>query len=275
MNSHNESHFYIFTQKMATPQNITLIGAGNVGYHLGRRLHAAGMEIVQVFSRDAEKARELAEATGAEAATGLEQIQPGASLYILAIADDAIAPVAQQLQPKLTVESAVVHTSGATPSTVLAPYFPKYGIFYPLQTFSREREPDFSTIPICIYSPKQELEGQLAMLGRQVSQSVHRIDDEQRAVLHVAAVFVNNFSNHLFHIGQEILNEEQLPFELLLPLIRETVDKVERHPPKAMQTGPARRGDQETIIRHLAYLKKSPNFEKVYKVLTKSIGEIY
>ena len=258
-----------------TLSRITLIGAGNLGYHLGRRLHAVGIEIGQIFSRQAVKAQQLAEAIGGEAITRLEQVKPGADLYILAISDDAIAPVASQLQKQLPAKSAVVHTSGATPSTALAPYFPQHGIFYPLQTFSREREADFSNIPICIYSPNKELEARLTALGRQISQSVHRIDDEQRAVLHVAAVFVNNFTNHLFHIGQEILQEEQLPFELLLPLIRETGNKIEGHSPKAMQTGPARRGDQKTITRHLAYLKKFPNFEQVYKVLTKSIGKIY
>ena len=257
------------------PTRITLIGAGNAGYHLGRYLHAAGAEIVQVFSRNSVKAEELAKATGAHAITRLERAEPGADLYILAVSDGAIASVAAQLRQRLPAESAVVHTSGATPSTVLAHYFPKHGIFYPLQTFSREREPDFSTIPICIYSPDEALEGQLAALGRQVSRSVHRIDDEQRAILHLAAVFVNNFTNHLFHIGQHILQEETLSFDLLLPLIRETVSKIETHKPKDMQTGPARRSDQETITRHLAYLKKFPGFEDVYEILTKSIQITY
>jgi len=255
--------------------HITLIGAGKLGYHLGRRLHAVGAEIVQVFSRDEGKAQELATATGARPVARLEEVEPGADLYILAVADDAIAPVAAQLQQRLPAESAVVHTSGATPSTVLAPYFPKHGIFYPLQTFSRERAPDFTAIPICVFSPDGGLEGQLAALGRQVSRSVHRIDDEQRAILHVAAVFVNNFTNHLFHIAHEILQEEALPFELLLPLIRETVKKIEGHPPEDMQTGPARRGDRATIGRHLAYLKKFPDFEGIYEALTKSIQKTH
>ncbi len=258
-----------------TPPSITLIGAGNLGYHLGMRLHASGAEIVQVFSRELAKAQELAEVTGAQPINRLKEVEPGADLYILAVSDGAIAPVAATLRQRLPADSPVVHTSGATPSTALAPYFTKHGIFYPLQTFSRSREPDFSTIPICIYSPDEELEGQLAALGRQFSQNVHRIDDDQRAILHVAAVFVNNFTNHLFHIGHTILEEEKLPFELLLPLIRETVDKIEANRPEDMQTGPARRGDRETIARHLVYLKKFPNFEKVYRALTKNIGEMY
>lgn len=255
--------------------SITLIGAGNLGYHLGRRLHATGAEIRQVFSREAAKAQELARATGAQPVSQLEEVKAGAGLYILAVSDGAIDQVAATLQQHLPANSAVVHTSGATPSTVLAPHFPKHGIFYPLQTFSRNREPDFSSIPICVFSPDEELERQLAALGRQLSQSVHRIDDGQRAILHVAAVFVNNFTNHLFHIGHNILEEEKLPFELLLPLIRETVDKIETNRPEDMQTGPARRNDQETINRHLAYLKKFPNFAEVYRALTKNIGEMY
>lgn len=265
-------YFYTLTQRMAPP-SITLIGAGNAGYHLGRRLRATGSEIVQVFSRQPAKARELAEATGAQPINRLAEVKAGAGLYILAVSDGAIAPVAATLRQRLPEDSAVVHTSGATPSTVLAPSFPRHGIFYPLQTFSREREPNFSTIPVCIFSPDEELEGQLAALGRQISNNVHRIDDEQRAILHVAAVFVNNFSNHLFHIGKVIVEEEKLPFELLLPLIRETVDKIETNAPKDMQTGPARRGDRDTIARHLAYLKKFPNFEAVYEVLTESIHQ--
>ncbi|MCB0584438.1 MAG: DUF2520 domain-containing protein [Phaeodactylibacter sp.] len=260
---------------MGYPTSITLIGAGNVGYHLGRRLKATGIGVAQVFSRQGSKARELAEAVGAQPVTRLEEVRPAVGLYILAVSDDAIAEVAKKLVPVLAGDSAVVHTSGATPSAVLAPFFPKHGILYPLQTFSREREPDFQSIPICIYSPDAGLEEQLSALGRRISPNVHRIDDEQRATLHVAAVFVNNFTNHLFHIGQEILRKEQLPFELLLPLIQETVNKLEGHTPQAMQTGPARRGDGETIARHLAYLKKFPNFGEVYELLTKNILQLY
>ena len=267
---------YLFTNSLPSfPSPITLIGAGNLGYHLGRRLHATGAEIVQVFSRQAAKAQELARATGAQPVSRLDEVKAGAGLYILAVSDSAIAPVATQLQQRLPAESAVVHTSGATPSAVLAPFFSRHGIFYPLQTFSRNREPDFSAIPICIYSQNEGLEEQLTTLGRLISQSVHRSDDEQRAILHVAAVFVNNFTNHLLHIGYEILKEEQLSFELLLPLIRETVDKIETGHPRDMQTGPARRNDQETINRHLAYLKKFPNFEAVYRALTNSLQKTY
>ena len=252
---------------------IALIGAGNVGYHLGRRLAEKGCAVEQVFSRDKKKARNLAEQIGAEPIDNLKAVTLNADLYILAVSDDAIGMVAKRIRERLPEDKAVVHTSGAAPSTLLAPYFQRYGIFYPLQTFSRQREPDFNSIPICIFSPQPELEQELLGLARTISQSVHRIDDEQRAVLHVAAVFVNNFSNYLFQIGQEILGQEQLPFGLLQPLILETAQKVQEYPAREMQTGPARRGDLATIEHHLAYLKKFPKFRALYEVLTREILE--
>ncbi len=253
--------------------HITLIGAGNVGCHLGRRLVEKGFAIGQVFSRNPGKARELAEQLGAAPFSQLEALQPNAGLYILAVSDDAVGPVAQQMSRFLPADAAVVHTSGATPSTVLAPFFRRHGVFYPLQTFSRQRAPDFDGMPLCIFSPEPGLEQMLAELGLAVGGNVHRIDDAQRAVLHVAAVFVNNFSNHLFHIGQEILEAEQLDFEMLRPLILETALKAQDFPPREMQTGPARRGDTATIGRHLEYLKKFPKFAALYELLTESIRE--
>jgi predicted short-subunit dehydrogenase-like oxidoreductase (DUF2520 family) len=140
-----------------------------------------------------------------------------------------------------------------------------------LQTFSRERETDFSAVPLCIYSPDTALEATLLTLGQRLSRSVYRIDDEQRAVLHVAAVFVNNFANHLFLLGQQIVEGENLPFDLLRPLILETARKVQVDEPAAMQTGPARRGDAETIRRHLEYLRKFPELAQVYETMTARI----
>lgn len=250
---------------------ITLIGAGNVGFHLGRRLVEKGAVIEQVFSRDKEKAKDLAAQIGAEPVDNLKEISSNADLYILAVSDDAIGMVAERLSEQFPEAKAVVHTSGAASSTLLAPYFRQYGIFYPLQSFSRQRQPDFDRIPICIFSPQAALEQELFELGRMISQNVHRIDDEQRAVLHVAAVFVNNFTNYLFQAGQEILERERLPFELLLPLILETAQKVQEYPAREMQTGPARRGDLATIERHLDYLKKFPKFAALYELLTNAI----
>lgn len=267
---------------------ITLIGAGNVGYHLGRKLYACGIEIGQVFSRNALKAKELADLVQATFTDNLDQISPTADLYLLAVHDDAIRNVALQLAANGLSEKRFAHTSGATPMSVFSgvqnpqkadatnPLIPtRYGIFYPLQTFSRQREPDFSQIPFCIDANNEQDREWLMSLARRLSPKVFHIDDAQRAELHVAAVFVNNFVNHLFYAGHEILDRKKLPFDLLLPLIRETVNKLDNGTSFNMQTGPARRNDQATIQRHMALLQDQPRFRHLYEILTESIHQTY
>ncbi len=256
---------------------VTLIGAGNVGWHLGRKLHECGVEVVQVFSRQESKASALAKLTGADFTDRLEAISAQADLYLLAVSDDAIAGVARRLAAGAPGGKLMAHTSGATPMQVFAEAgaAARYGVFYPLQTFSKKRAPDFSQIPFCIDANNDADRELLFSLARQLSPKVYHLNDEQRAVLHVAAVFVNNFANFLFHAGYELLAREGLPFGLLLPLIRETAAKLEDAPPRDMQTGPARRNDRETIQRHLQLLENHPAYHRLYEILTENIHQIY
>jgi len=250
---------------------IVLIGAGNVGWHLGCRLRECGQNVLQVFSRSQLKARDLGEKIEADYTHSLNDVSPAGDLYILAVHDDAIGEVARKLAGGGLKKKLVVHTSGTTPSAVFAGTLERYGVFYPLQTFSKARQPDFSEIPICVdavHAPDREA---LDVLAGMISGKVFHLDDRQRAVLHVAAVFANNFTNHLFHIGHTILEREGLPFELLLPLIRETVGKLDDGSPGQMQTGPASRGDEATIERHLGLLEKYPEYREIYRQLTESI----
>jgi len=252
---------------------IALIGAGNLGAHLGRRLTTCGMTPVQVFSRSEEKARSLGEAIGAAYTHSLHDIQPDADIYLIAVRDDAIAEVAEILSKSLKNNPLVLHTSGATPSSILAPYFQRYGVFYPLQTFTTDRTIDFEGIPICIYTQAKEDIALLQHIAARISTTVHEIDDAQRATLHVAAVFVNNFVNHMYRIGRSLLEEKNLQFELLLPLIWETAQKVQAGgDPGLAQTGPARRGDVETVRRHLDYLRQHPAYQVLYRQITASIN---
>lgn len=250
---------------------IVLIGAGNVGFHLGSVLAEKGHHIVQVFSRTKKKANRLAKMISSKAVNKLDQIIPYADWYILAVSDQAIVDVASKLHPKIQKQALVVHTSGATPGKVLQPYFPHYGNFYPLQTFSIAKPADFHSIPICIYANRQPSRNKLTQVAKELSSKVYTIDDQQRAILHVAAVFVNNFTNHIFHVGESILEKENIPFDLLKPLIQETVAKIQEHSAQSMQTGPAIRGDENTIQQHLEYLNKHPAFKTLYMLLTQSI----
>ena len=253
-------------------KSIILIGAGNVAHHLGPQFQKSGLKVLQVFSRKITKARRLAKTLKSEAINDLSKLSSSADLYVLAVHDGAIPLVAQQLPREVREKKLVVHTSGATASTVFKSICKRYGIFYPLQTFSIKRKVDFSSIPICTHANRKRDRQALQALGQQLSNSSFEIDDAQRAILHIAAVFVNNFSNHLFSIGADLCEKEQIPFRLLLPLILETATKVQKHPPAKMQTGPALRGDLTTLNKHLDYLQRYPEYEKLYRQLSKNIN---
>ena len=166
----------------------------------------------------------------------------------------------------------MVHTSGATPQSIFEKNGAKrFGVFYPLETFSSNRNPDFSEIPICVDANSKKDFELLKKLGKKISSNVHHISDEKRAVIHVAAVFVNNFANHLSYIADDILKENKIPFEILLPLMKETVSKLENGAPSEMQTGPAKRGDEKTIQRHLEFLNDFPEYAKLYEIMTDGI----
>ena len=255
---------------------ITLIGAGNVGFHLGKRLYKKKIKIHQVFSRTLVAAKALGVQVNAAYTNQLSEIDGTADIYILAIKDDLIERVGAQLaQNKKIKKKLIVHTSGAVESTVLAPYFKKYGVFYPLQTFSKSKKVNFKNIPICVDARAKKDISRLLELADQISKKVYTISDQERPILHIAAVFVNNFSNHLFHIASELCEKEKLDFQILQPLIQETVLKIHDQSPYQMQTGPARRGDRATIEKHLSFLQKYPKYAVLYSGLSESIQLLY
>lgn len=257
---------------MPTPNHqITLIGAGNVGTHLALRFCALGFPIQQVFSRTKTKSRRLAKQVNAEPCQDLTQIDNTATIYIIAVHDDGIATVAETLSSVLDPSKIVVHTSGSTSVDSIRRFFTNYGIFYPLQTFTKGVQPDFSTLPICVSAGNSNTKKQLKTLANEISGNVYEITEEERQILHVTAVMVNNFSNRLFALAEEILDKEKISFEILKPLIQETVNKIRDHKAADIQTGPAARGDEQTIGRHLEYLKQFPEQERIYKIMTESI----
>ena len=255
-------------------KEVVLLGAGRVAHHLGKELKGQGIEIVQVYSRTESKAAKLATLLESTYTIELKTVVPSAALYILAISDDAIAKVAADLHRVLSPNQLIVHTSGATASTALGTHFQRFGVFYPLQSFSFEQEPDFSTIPICIFANQEDDQSTLLQLAQKLSSKTAIIDDSQRSILHVCAVFVNNFVNHLYRIGYDISKQHQVPFDFLFPLMQESLKKAQLHPPADVQTGPAIRGDHGTMAKHLALLADHPAYAAIYQLISMNIQEL-
>jgi predicted short-subunit dehydrogenase-like oxidoreductase (DUF2520 family) len=243
---------------------ITLIGSGNVAQHLIKAFTKSELiEIAQVFSRNKEKLTHLLHSD--KIVTDFSALI-ATDLCIIAVSDNAISEVSRQLPFE---NQLVVHTSGTAPLDVLDSRNRK-GVFYPLQTFSKNKEVDFSEIPFCLEAENQIDFNVLETVAKSISNAVFAISSEQRRALHVSAVFVNNFANHLYQIGQQICEEHQVPFEILKPLIQETAEKIKTLNPAEAQTGPAKRNDSTTIEAHLKYLTNE-NQKNIYKILTQSI----
>ncbi len=253
-----------------TPFRIVLIGAGNVGYHLGHQFHKKGIQVVQAYSRKLSKARKLAKEIQAKSTNDLKQISTEADIYVIAVNDDAISEVASELSHRLQ-KKLIVHTSGSVASTILKPYFKNYGCFYPLQTFSIHTKADFDVLPLCIYSPQKRNRQKLDKLGHLICPNIYEINDYQKSILHVAAVFVNNFTNHLYNVAKGITEEENIDFDILKPLIYETVQKIQDHDPHSVQTGPASRGDKMTIQNHLKLIQDHPYRTQLYQLISSGI----
>lgn len=247
---------------------VIIIGSGNVAQHLivafqNSQNMGTEIELIQVFSRKKESISNLLDLD--KITDDLATLEE-ADLYIIAVSDDAIADVSSQLPFKNRL---VVHTSGSIPLNDLDDDNRK-GVFYPLQTFTKNKEVDFKTIPICLESENATDFQLLEKVAKMISDKVFAINSEQRKALHVAAVFVNNFTNHLYQIGSEICQENQVPFDILKPLIAETAQKIMILSPEEAQTGPAKRNDTTTIEAHEAFLSDE-NHLKIYKTLTQSI----
>jgi predicted short-subunit dehydrogenase-like oxidoreductase (DUF2520 family) len=250
---------------------IVILGTGNVASQLGAAFKEAKHSILQVYGRNARDAKELAKNLDSGFTTNLKEIDVYGEIYIIAVSDAAIAGVLKGL--KLN-KQLIAHTSGSISLNVFGNNFLNYGVFYPLQTISKNIPVNFRTTPICIESNIKSSEIMLMQLAKSISNEIHVVNTEQRSILHLAAVFANNFTNHLFNISSTILSENDLSFDLLKPLIFETANKLKDQSPAQIQTGPAIRGDKKTISRHLKMLKKYPGYKKIYNDITKSIQQI-
>ncbi|MDR0987970.1 MAG: DUF2520 domain-containing protein [Prevotellaceae bacterium] len=249
---------------------LVLVGAGNVATRLGIALHRQGFSILQVYSRTLEAAASLAYQTGARPTTSLDELIPDADLYLVSLKDDVLPELIPRIAQGKT-NALLVHTAGSIDMDVWKAYTANYGVLYPLQTFSKQREVEFAQIPFLIESNQPQSTQLLKQVAATLSHRVYEATSSQRRALHLAAVFACNFVNHFYDEAAELLRAQDLPFDLLLPLIDETARKVHQLTPREAQTGPAVRDDQEVIRRHLELLHNCPSEQALYRLMSRQI----
>jgi predicted short-subunit dehydrogenase-like oxidoreductase (DUF2520 family) len=247
--------------------NIVLIGAGNVATQLGLALKKSNHRILQVYSKHNPSAIELAKKLKSPFTTSLDEINPTADIYIISVKDDAIANVADHL--RLTGKI-VVHTSGSVDIESLKACSKNYGVFYPLQTFSKSKKTDFKKVPVCLEANNKNTFKILETLAKSITNNTHKINSQQRINIHIAAVFACNFTNHFYAIADDILKSNKLSLDLIKPLIAETAEKIKNNTPLEMQTGPAIRGDKKTMEKHLKMITDK-KYKQLYKLVSESI----
>ncbi|HVU54912.1 MAG TPA: Rossmann-like and DUF2520 domain-containing protein [Puia sp.] len=248
---------------------IVIIGSGNVATVLGGKLQEAGHRIAQVFSRQPAHAMRLAEELQCGHVSRWDELYRDADLYLAALSDDALLTLGSEisLPGKL-----VVHTGGAVPKEVLLKVSPNSGVLYPLQSLRKELRP-YTEIPLLVDANLPADLERITDVARSISGQVQAADNDTRLKLHVAAVLVNNFTNHLYVLAEEYCRKEGADFNMLLPLIRETAGRLSKISPRDAQTGPAIRGDESSIKRHLELIGRYKDIKEVYTLITRQIQE--
>jgi len=247
---------------------VVIIGAGNVASHLFDAFYAAeNISVIQVYNRGQKKLSYFENKTNIT--TSISKIME-ADVYLVSVSDDSINSLSKKLQFN---NKLVAHTSGSVAINQISNHN-RSSVFYPLQTFTAGKTVDFKEIPLCIETSTKKDLLLLDTLAKSISDNVYCIDSTQRKALHIAAVFVNNFVNHLYQKGEEICKENNVPFDILKPLILETAKKVSELSPLESQTGPAKRNDNKVIEKHLSDLNTTTQ-QEIYTLLTKSIQETY
>jgi predicted short-subunit dehydrogenase-like oxidoreductase (DUF2520 family) len=250
---------------------VSFIGSGNLAWHLAPALDNAGYVVKEVYSRNPKHAEEL---TGrlyqAEVKATLDFSTSDSTVFIICTNDDAIADIAREII--LPGDVFLVHTSGSQPMNILQyAATNNIGVIYPLQTFTKNKRIDFKNVPLFIETNNEETEKTIMEMSKVISTQVRKIFSEERKALHVAAVFASNFSNHMLTLSKGILEQNNLTFDLLKPLISETINKSLSIGPETAQTGPAKRGDLEILDNHMEFLKEDETLSEIYKLISQSI----
>jgi len=256
--------------------SVSFIGSGNLAWHLAPALDNTDFAVREVYSRNAKHSQQLVEKLyQAEVMPSLDFSESNSRIFIIAVSDDDIQNVAQEI---ILPEGAILlHTSGSQPLSVLGyAGTENIGVFYPLQTFSKGRKIDFREVPIFIESENDETAKVLMQMGKAISKHVQKISSEYRKTLHIAAVFASNFTNHMLTISKDLMRNHKLDFELMKPLIAETLNKSLTIGPDQSQTGPAKRGDLEILDKHLEFLnQEDETVSEIYKLVSQHIIDYY
>ena len=248
--------------------NIVIIGAGNVATHISRHFHARGQRISCIYSRTEESAKALAGELETEGTADPEQVPQKAEFYILCVPDRAVADVTRQF---MDCDGIWLHTAGSLAMNVFQGTKEDFGVLYPLQSLSRDRKIRIGHIPFLVEASSSLVLEKIMDLAFTISERVEEADSQNRLKFHLAAVFANNFSNHMVHVAQQILEEDRLEPGLLEPLLEETFQKLRELEADRAQTGPAVRGDKETMNKHIELLKGHPEWEKLYTFISRDI----
>lgn len=253
---------------MAEIKNIAFVGSGNVATHLAKVFFNTNIKIVGFYGRNLKSAKTLADQFKTVYGR-LEEIKAcSADLIIVSVPDKAMEEVLKFVP---TCNAILAHTSGSIPLSTLDHFTDHPAVFYPLQTFSKAKMINFSEVPIMLEAKVESDLIKLEKLASDVSAKVFRINSDQRKKIHIAAIFSSNFTNYLFQISEDLLRREEVPFEVIWPLIDETVNKIKELPPFEAQTGPSVRRDMETINSHINDLKEIPEYQEIYKLFSNHI----
>lgn len=248
---------------------LSIIGAGNISWHLSQAFKNSGISIKQIFSRDLSKAKSMAKLVEAEPINSIKDLSPDTDLILICVSDKAIPEVVENIG---FYDKTIAHTAGSVSLSALKK-FTNHGVFYPLQTFTKGNYLNLLQTPFCIEANNTETQTKLLNLAKQISNSIYELSSEQRLQCHLAAVFANNFSNHMFHAAEQILKQKNIPFDIIKPIIAETANKIQNLSPKTAQTGPAARNDKSTIEAHLKLLSDS-EMEKLYSFVSQNIWKL-
>ena len=245
-----------------------MIGAGNVSTHISRHFHSAGHHISCVYSRTDKSAQQLAGELGVPGTSDIKEVPMEADFYMLCVPDQAVLPVAENFRH---TRGTWLHTAGALPMNLFQPLFDQYGVLYPLQTLSKARSLEASQVPCLVEGSSPQVRAEVMKLASSVYQRVEEADSQMRLTIHTAAVFANNFPNHMIHIARQLLADQNVDPGILVPLLEETFEKIKAVGTVEGRTGPAIRGDLETMNKHRELLKNYPEWEKLYTFISRDI----